>query len=199
MHRRFTAAWCQVQWDVLQKYYFLSKIVVCYSFLPASSFYLCSINTGQKILCLVRKPGLMQLAASQMYTVCISVRWMFLFLMYVYSTATQICQVCLFKYIEKIRHWRIYRKIRQFWSRKSLRRGREILNVFSPLIVRIVRFLNCDRSFNAVFSFMYHEILLRVWLKKLCLCRPFCIFERCLDSNVESFLSKQARYQLSSK
>jgi hypothetical protein len=28
----------------------------------------------------------------------------------------------------------------------------------------------------------------------LCLCRPFCIFERCLDSNPESCRSKQARY-----
>ncbi len=31
----------------------------------------------------------------------------------------------------------------------------------------------------------------------LCLCGPFCIFERCLDSNPESCRSKQARYQLS--
>jgi hypothetical protein len=31
----------------------------------------------------------------------------------------------------------------------------------------------------------------------LCLCRPFCIFERCLDSNPESCRSKQARYELS--
>ncbi len=31
----------------------------------------------------------------------------------------------------------------------------------------------------------------------LCLCHPFCIFERCLDSNPESCRSKQARYQLS--
>ncbi len=30
----------------------------------------------------------------------------------------------------------------------------------------------------------------------LCLCRPFCIFERCLDSNLESCRNKQARYQL---
>ncbi len=29
------------------------------------------------------------------------------------------------------------------------------------------------------------------------LCRPFCIFERCLDSNPESCRSKQVRYQLS--
>jgi hypothetical protein len=29
-----------------------------------------------------------------------------------------------------------------------------------------------------------------------CLCRPFCIFERCLDSNPECCRSKQARYQL---
>jgi hypothetical protein len=28
----------------------------------------------------------------------------------------------------------------------------------------------------------------------LCLCRPFCIIERCLDSNPESCCSKQARY-----
>jgi hypothetical protein len=30
----------------------------------------------------------------------------------------------------------------------------------------------------------------------LCLCRPKCIFESCLDSNPESCRSKQARYQL---
>jgi hypothetical protein len=34
-------------------------------------------------------------------------------------------------------------------------------------------------------------------LSLLCLCRPFCIFERCLDSNPESCRSKQARYLLS--
>ncbi len=31
----------------------------------------------------------------------------------------------------------------------------------------------------------------------LCLCRPFYIFERCLDSNQESYRSKQVRYELS--
>ncbi len=31
----------------------------------------------------------------------------------------------------------------------------------------------------------------------LCLCRPFCSFERCLDSNQESCRCNQARYQLS--
>ncbi len=31
----------------------------------------------------------------------------------------------------------------------------------------------------------------------LLMCRPFCMFERCLDSNPESCLTKQARYQLS--
>ncbi len=29
-----------------------------------------------------------------------------------------------------------------------------------------------------------------------CLCRPFCIFQRCLDSNPECCRSKKARYQL---
>jgi hypothetical protein len=31
----------------------------------------------------------------------------------------------------------------------------------------------------------------------LCLCRPFCIFEKCLDSNPETCSSRQARYKLS--
>jgi hypothetical protein len=31
----------------------------------------------------------------------------------------------------------------------------------------------------------------------LCLCRTFCIFERCLDSNPESCCSMQGRYELS--
>jgi hypothetical protein len=39
--------------------------------------------------------------------------------------------------------------------------------------------------------------LARVCWPLLCLCRPFCIVERCLDSNPESCRSKQARYQLS--
>jgi hypothetical protein len=33
--------------------------------------------------------------------------------------------------------------------------------------------------------------LARVCWPLLCLCRPFCIFERCLDSNPESCCSKQ--------
>ncbi len=37
----------------------------------------------------------------------------------------------------------------------------------------------------------------RVCWPLLCLCRPFCIFERCLYSNPESCHSKQARYQSS--
>ncbi len=38
----------------------------------------------------------------------------------------------------------------------------------------------------------------RVCWPLVCLCRPFCIFERCLgSSNPESCRSKQARYQLS--
>jgi hypothetical protein len=44
-----------------------------------------------------------------------------------------------------------------------------------------------------------HNIFLvaRVCWQLRCLCRPFCIFERCLNSNTESCLSKQALYQLS--
>ncbi len=36
-----------------------------------------------------------------------------------------------------------------------------------------------------------------VCLPLLSNCRPFCNFERCLDSNPKSCCSKQARYQLS--
>jgi hypothetical protein len=35
----------------------------------------------------------------------------------------------------------------------------------------------------------------RVCWPLLCLCRPFCIFERYVDKNPESYRSKQARYQ----
>ncbi len=45
-----------------------------------------------------------------------------------------------------------------------------------------------------VFDFLYTFWWARVCLPLLCLCRPFCIFERCLDSSCRS---KQARYQLS--
>ncbi len=37
----------------------------------------------------------------------------------------------------------------------------------------------------------------RVCWPLFCLCRRFCIFERCLDSKPESCCSKRARYQLS--
>ncbi len=37
----------------------------------------------------------------------------------------------------------------------------------------------------------------RVYWPLLCLCRPFGISERCLDSNPESYCGKQAHYQLS--
>ncbi len=37
----------------------------------------------------------------------------------------------------------------------------------------------------------------RVCWPLLCLCRPVCIFKRCLDLTPESCRSKQARYQLS--
>jgi hypothetical protein len=45
--------------------------------------------------------------------------------------------------------------------------------------------------------FVYIYWLARVCWPLLCLCRPFCFFERCLYSHPESSLSKQARYQLS--
>jgi hypothetical protein len=42
-----------------------------------------------------------------------------------------------------------------------------------------------------------HILFLYIFWPILCLCRTFCIFERCLDSNPESCRSKQVRYQLS--
>ncbi len=44
----------------------------------------------------------------------------------------------------------------------------------------------------------YFFLRSRVWWPLLCLWRPFCIFEKCLDSNPERCRSKQVRYQLSS-
>ncbi len=46
-------------------------------------------------------------------------------------------------------------------------------------------------------SFLYFFWQATVCWPLLCLCRPFCIFERGLDSNPESCRSKQERYQLS--
>ncbi len=45
--------------------------------------------------------------------------------------------------------------------------------------------------------FLYIFWWARVCRKLICLCRPFGVFERCLDSNSENCRSKQARYQLS--
>ena len=46
-------------------------------------------------------------------------------------------------------------------------------------------------------SFLYIFWRARVCRPLLCLCRPFMIFERCLDSNPEYCRSKLARYRLS--
>ncbi len=46
-------------------------------------------------------------------------------------------------------------------------------------------------------SFWYIFWRVRVCWPLPCLCRPFCIFRRCLDSNQRAAHSKQARYQLS--
>jgi hypothetical protein len=53
---------------------------------------------------------------------------------------------------------------------------------------------------NAIQQFInvcLYFLLARVCFPLLYNCRPFCSFERCLDSNPESFRSKQACYQLS--
>ncbi len=47
------------------------------------------------------------------------------------------------------------------------------------------------------FSIFCFALRARAWWPLLCLCRPFCIFVRWLDSNTESCCSIQARYQLS--
>jgi hypothetical protein len=54
-------------------------------------------------------------------------------------------------------------------------------------------------------SYKLHSFLIFFWRARVCwsllcltgMCHPFCIFERCLDSNPESCRSKQARYQFS--
>jgi hypothetical protein len=55
----------------------------------------------------------------------------------------------------------------------------------------------CLRQMSLEIFWLYIFWLAKVCWLLLCLCRPFCIFERCLDSNLESWRSKQVRYQLS--
>jgi len=50
-------------------------------------------------------------------------------------------------------------------------------------------------NFGDNFYFILFFWRLRVCWPLLCLCRPFCIFERCLDSNPERCHIKQASYQ----
>ncbi len=52
----------------------------------------------------------------------------------------------------------------------------------------------CNGSFIWEKFFLYIFWRTRVCWPLLCLCRPFCIFERYLDSNPESCRSEQARY-----
>ncbi len=49
---------------------------------------------------------------------------------------------------------------------------------------------------NNFFLLLYIFLAARVCWPLFCLHCPFCIYERCLDSNPESCRSKQARYQL---
>jgi hypothetical protein len=62
----------------------------------------------------------------------------------------------------------------------------------------VYHLLNLGNTFylSAIFSFYYYFFFFlrtRVCWPLLCLCRPFCIFERCLNSNPESCRSKHRR------
>ena len=51
-----------------------------------------------------------------------------------------------------------------------------------------------DRKHTLVYLSITFCIFFEVCWPLLCLCRPFCIFESCLDSNPKSCLSKQVRH-----
>ncbi len=73
------------------------------------------------------------------------------------------------------------------WAKKERKR-----NVFT--------YFCCNRFFctvyDVIFVFFWRARVCWPW-PLLCFCRPFCIFERFLDSNQESCRSKQARHPLS--
>ncbi len=70
------------------------------------------------------------------------------------------------------------------------------LHILIDLFVRYtVRYFEPFFSLN-ILNLKIFVVFCRVRRPLLCLCRPFCIFERC-DSNPESYRSKQARYHLS--
>ncbi len=71
---------------------------------------------------------------------------------------------------------------------------------FQPLLVclRLLQPLLQARDLQSKkLCFLYIFWRARVCWPRLCLCRPFCIFGSCLESNPESCRSKQVRCQLS--
>ncbi len=77
----------------------------------------------------------------------------------------------------------------------SLQRKYPLLYMFIHVIFPVYNELIIVMSLNYS-VFVYFCGWLECW-PHLWLCRPFCIFERCLDSNTESCRSKQVRYHLS--
>ncbi len=65
-------------------------------------------------------------------------------------------------------------------------------NVAGLSVAYVNQFVRYSGSF-----FIFIFLRATVCWPLLCICRPFCIFKRCLDSNPESFRNKQTRYQLS--
>jgi hypothetical protein len=79
----------------------------------------------------------------------------------------------------------------QFWTRRSSFASEAVTCL---CLSRIFQLCPCstdklDRTVTCYFKYFF-------WRARVCFCRPFCIFERCLDSNPDSCRSKQVCYQL---
>jgi hypothetical protein len=80
--------------------------------------------------------------------------------------------------------------VRSNWTfHKNIILPYNLSNIFNHTVSKI--------WLTLILFFVYFLRRARVRWPFLCLCRPFCISERCLDSNTESCRSKQVRYQLS--
>ncbi len=105
--------------------------------------------------------------------------------------------------------FRTKRLAKSYFSKYSWKNRRYNLNISIYLSSRsrhfAVRFSTISSAPRAASTYtlmLMYSFCIFFWRARVCwplhcLCRPFCIFERCLDTNLESCRSKQARYQLS--
>jgi hypothetical protein len=135
------------------------------------------------------------------------ITFLFIFYIFSYNTFIQIGGIYSPRFhscFSPIYYYRIYLLFCAYFNRCAVVNCTVSFQTFSFLTIgwfpdgkKLIK-INLDASSRPPKIFILY-IFWRVTVcwQLLCICRSFCIFERCLDSNPESCRSKQARHQLS--